>query len=110
MYNTIADVQEKNDAITNAQKKNDASCKCTIPLRMYMKRNDAVIDAHNKNDASFKFMMQLQMYTKRMLKNKLQKGAVKLKYVPTKEQVANVLTKPLDHVKFEYFLDMLGVV
>ena len=43
------------------------------------------------------------MYTKRMLKNKLQKGVVKLKYVPTKEQVANVLTKPLARVKFEYF-------
>ena len=26
MYDTIADVQEKNDAVTNAQKKNDASC------------------------------------------------------------------------------------
>ena len=31
------------------------------------------------------------------------KGVVKLKYVPTKEQVAYVLTKPLAHVKFEYF-------
>ena len=47
--------------------------------------------------------MQLQMYTKRMLKNKSQKGAVKLKYVPTKEQVEDVLTKPLARVKFEYF-------
>ena len=32
-----------------------------------------------------------------------QKGVVKLKYVPTNEQVADVLTKPLAHVKFEYF-------
>ena len=54
--------------------------------------------------------MQLQMYTKRMLKNKLQKGAVKLKFVPTKEQVADVLTKPLARVKFEYFRDKLCVV
>ena len=50
------------------------------------------------------------MYNKRMLKNKLFKGAVKLKYVPTKEQVADVLTKPLARVKFEYFWDKLGVV
>ena len=41
--------------------------------------------------------------TKIMLNNKLQKGAVKLKYVPTKEQVADVLTKPMPRVKFEYF-------
>ena len=76
MYDTVADVQEKNDAVTDAEKKNVASCKCT---------------------------MKLMMYIKRMLKNKLQKGAVKLKYVLTKEQVADVLTKPLDRVKFEYF-------
>ena len=50
------------------------------------------------------------MYKKIMLKNKLRKGAVKLKHVPTKEQVAYVLTKPLAHVKFEYFRDKLGVV
>ena len=47
--------------------------------------------------------MQLWMYKRRMITNKLQKGVVKLKYVPTEEQVENVLTKPLDRVKFEYF-------
>ena len=40
----------------------------------------------------------------------VQKGAVKIKYVPTEEQVADVLTKPLAHVKFEYFWDNLGLV
>ena len=40
----------------------------------------------------------------------VQKGVVKLKYVSTKEQVVDVLTKPLSHVKFEYFRDKLGVV
>ena len=38
------------------------------------------------------------------------KGVVKLKYVPTKEQVAHVLTKNLACVKFEYFRDRIGVV
>ena len=83
MYDIVADVQEKNDAIIDAQKKNDASCECTV---------------------------KLQMYKKRMLKNKLQKGDVKLNQVPTEEQAVNVLTKPLAHVKFEYFQDNLGVV
>ena len=31
----------------------------------------------------------------------VQKGAINLKYVPTEEQVADTLTKPLARVKFE---------
>ena len=38
------------------------------------------------------------------------KGAIKLQYVNIDEQVAEVLTKPLSRVKFEYFRDKLGVV
>ena len=33
----------------------------------------------------------------------VQKGAIKLRYVSTDEQVDDVLTKPLSRVKFEYF-------
>ena len=44
------------------------------------------------------------------IRDMVQKGAIKLKYVPTKEQVAGVLTKPLSRVKFEYFRDKLDVV
>ena len=44
------------------------------------------------------------------IRDMAQKGAIKLKYVPTEEQVADVLTKPLAGVKFEYFWDKLGVV
>jgi hypothetical protein len=40
----------------------------------------------------------------------VQRGAVKLQYVGTYEQVADVLTKPLSHVKFEYFQDKIGIV
>ena len=44
------------------------------------------------------------------IQDMVQKGAIKLKYVPTEEQVENVLTKHLYHVKFEYFRHKLGVV
>jgi hypothetical protein len=40
----------------------------------------------------------------------VEKGAMKLHYVATNEQVANVLTKPLSKVKFKYFKDKLGLV
>ena len=35
---------------------------------------------------------------------------MKLQYVATDEQIADVLNKPLARVKFEYFRDKLGVV
>ena len=40
----------------------------------------------------------------------VQKGAIKIKYVSTDEQVVDVLTKTLSRVKFKYFRDNLGVV
>jgi hypothetical protein len=40
----------------------------------------------------------------------VQKGAIKLHYVSTDEQVAYVLTKPLSRVKFEHFRDKLDIV
>jgi hypothetical protein len=44
------------------------------------------------------------------IRDMVQRGAVKLQYVSIDEQVADVLTKPLSRVKFEYFLDKLGIV
>ena len=40
----------------------------------------------------------------------VQRGAVKIQYVATDEQIADVLTKPLAKVKFEYFRGKLGVL
>jgi hypothetical protein len=40
----------------------------------------------------------------------VQRGALKLQYISTDEQVADVLTKPLSRIKFEYFRDKLGIV
>jgi hypothetical protein len=44
------------------------------------------------------------------IRDMVEKGAVKLLYIATDEQVVDVLTKPLSKVKFEYFRDKLGVV
>jgi hypothetical protein len=44
------------------------------------------------------------------IRDRIQKGAVKLQYVPTDQQVADILTKPLAKGKFEAFRDKLGLV
>ena len=44
------------------------------------------------------------------IKDMVQRGAMKLQYVAADEQIADVLTKPLARVKFEYFRENLGVL
>jgi hypothetical protein len=40
----------------------------------------------------------------------VQRGAMRLHFVSTEDQVADVVTKPLLRKKFKYFRDKLGVV
>ena len=44
------------------------------------------------------------------IRDMVQRGVVKLQYVAMEEQIADVLTKPLARVKFEYFREKLGVL
>jgi hypothetical protein len=40
----------------------------------------------------------------------MQRGVVELRYISTDEQIADILTKPLSRVKYEYFRDKLGMM
>ena len=40
----------------------------------------------------------------------VQRGVVNLQYVATDEKIADVLSKPLARVKFEYFREKIGVL
>jgi hypothetical protein len=44
------------------------------------------------------------------IRDMVQRMVVLVQYLPTDEQVADVLTKPLTNLKFEYFRDRLGMV
>lgn len=44
------------------------------------------------------------------IRNFVQDGVVKLQYIPTDEQVTDVLTKYLLSKEFEYFRSILGLV
>jgi hypothetical protein len=44
------------------------------------------------------------------IQDMVQKGAMQLRYIPTDQQVADILTKPLEKGKFEAFRDKLGFV
>ena len=44
------------------------------------------------------------------IRDMVQRGAVKLQYAATEEQIADVLMNPLARVKFKYFREKLGVL
>ena len=77
-----------------------------------------MIDIHCDNQSCIKVTKNPVFHDKskhielryHFFRDMVQKGAINLKYVPTEEQVADVLIKPLVRVKFEYFRDKLGVV
>jgi hypothetical protein len=43
------------------------------------------------------------------IRDKVQEGEVKLEYIPTDEQTADILTKPLSRIKFAYFREKMGI-
>ena len=44
------------------------------------------------------------------IRDMVQRGAVKLQYVAMEEHIADVLTEQLSRVKFEYFMENIGVI
>jgi hypothetical protein len=38
------------------------------------------------------------------------RGFMELQYISTNEQIVDILTKPISRVKYEYFIDKLGVM
>ena len=72
---------------------------CDIQSSIKMTKNPVFHDKSNHIEIQYFYIRDM-----------VQKGAIKLQYVSTDEQVVDVLIKPLSQTKFEYFRDKLGVV
>ena len=44
------------------------------------------------------------------IRDMVQRGAVKIQYITTDKKIADMLTKPLARVKFEYFKEKVNVL
>jgi hypothetical protein len=44
------------------------------------------------------------------IRDMVQRKTIHVHYLPTREQIADIFTKPLDKTKFEYFRERLGLV
>ena len=49
-------------------------------------------------------------YKHYIIHDKVQKGEVKLEYIPTDEKTIDIMTKPLSKIKFAYFREKMGIV
>ena len=107
----------KDEYIATCSSCSEAVCVRKMLTRLFDAEID-VTDIFCDNQSCIKMIENLPFHDKskhievryHFIRDMVQKGAIKLEYVPTKEKVADVFTKPLSHVKFEYFRDKLGVV
>jgi hypothetical protein len=44
------------------------------------------------------------------IRDMVQRGVMELQYISTDEHIADILTKPLSRVKYEYFISKLGMM
>ena len=78
----------------------DATCiHCDNQSCMKLSENPVLHDKSNHIEIKYHYIMDM-----------VQRGAMKLLYVTTEEQIVDVLMKPLARLKFEYFRERLGVL
>lgn len=74
-----------------------------------------VIHCHNQSCVKLSENLVYHERSKRIemryhyFRDMVQKGAIRLQYIPTDEQIADVFTKPLSVTKFVYFRNKLGM-
>eukprot|EP00253_Pinus_taeda_P026219 PITA_26219 len=85
----------------------DFQITCTPPISILCDNTSAIIISKNQVMHSNTKHIPIKYH---FLHEQLLEQNVKLEYVPSKEQVADILTKPLPKETFEYLRQKLGVV
>jgi len=85
----------------------DIQITCTPPISMLCDNTSAISISKNLVMHSKTKHIPIKYH---FLREQVLKQKVKLEYVPSKEQVANIFTKPLPRETFDYLRHKLGVV
>eukprot|EP00253_Pinus_taeda_P027417 PITA_27417 len=85
----------------------DFQITCTPPISILCDNTSAISISKNPFMHSKTKHIQMKYH---FLREQVLEQKVKLEYVPSKEQVADILTKPLPRETFEYLTQKLGVV
>eukprot|EP00253_Pinus_taeda_P025547 PITA_25547 len=89
------------------RKKQDFQITCTPPISILCDNTSAISISKNPFMHSKTKHIPIKYH---FLREQVLEQKVKLEYVPSKEQVADILTKPLPRESFEYLRKKLGVV
>eukprot|EP00253_Pinus_taeda_P014301 PITA_14301 len=85
----------------------DFQITCTPPISIFCDNTSAIIVSNNPIMHSKTKHIPIKYH---FLQEQVLEQKVKLEYVPSKEQVVDILTKPLPRETFEYLRQKLGVV
>ena len=85
----------------------DIQIKCSLPISIMCDNTSAISISKNPVMHSKTKHIPIKYH---FLREQVLEQKVKLEYVPSKEQVANIFTKPLPREAFEYLRQKLGVV
>eukprot|EP00253_Pinus_taeda_P016032 PITA_16032 len=89
------------------QKLQDMQITCTPPISIFCDNTSAINISKNPIMHSKTKHIPIKYH---FLREQVLEQKVKLEYVPSKEQVADILTKPLPRETYEYLRQKLGVV
>jgi hypothetical protein len=76
------------------------------PLQVFNDNHNAIQYANGKAYNGTSRTIRVKYH---YINEQVEEGNVKVQYVSTEDMVADCLTKPLNHVKFEKFREMMGV-
>jgi len=86
---------------------NELQIKFTAPMKLFCDNKSAISIANNPVQHDRTKHVEIDRH---FIKEKLERGEICMPFVPTSEQLADVLTKGLYRQKFEDFISKLGMI
>ena len=84
----------------------DLKISCNLPIKLYCDNKAAIAIAHNPVLHDRTKHMEID---KHFIKEKIEKGVICMPYLPTTEQIADILTKGLHKHQFDHLICKLAM-